>query len=86
MLTHLEFFLYALLVFEASILTTSSSLSMSDKLETLRFLMKNEISLMNNASSSLFFMIENLDKLMFSSAIGMKIVRRAWSEISHQSG
>jgi len=42
----------------------------------------DETSLMNDASSLLFFTIENLDKLIFSSAIGMETVRGAWSEMS----
>ena len=59
---------------------------MSDKSEMSRFLIIDETSLMNDASSLLFFTIENLDKLMFSSAIGMETVRGAWSEMSCQSG
>ena len=62
-------------VFEVKILTTSSSLSESDRLETLRFLMMDKISLMNATSSSLFFIIENLNELMFSLMIGMDTVR-----------
>jgi len=86
MLICLEFFLHALLVFEASVLTTFSGLSMSDRSETLRFLMMDETSLINITSSSLFFMIENLDELMFSFVMGIETVRGAWSEVSHQSG
>jgi len=48
--------------------------------------MMDETSLMNVASSSLFFEIENLDELMFSSAMEMETVRGAWLEVSHQSG
>jgi len=62
-------------MFEMRVLTTFSSLSMTDKLEMSRFLMTDEMSLMNKSSSSLFFIIENLDVLMFSSTIGMKIMR-----------
>jgi len=61
MLTCLEFFLHVLLVFEASVLTMFSSLSMLDRSEMSRFLMMDETSLMNIASSLLFFAIENLD-------------------------
>ena len=86
MLTYLEFFLHALLVFEASVLTMFSSLLMLDKSDMLRFLMMDETSLINIASSSLFFGIENLDKLMFSLAIEMETVRGVWSEVSHQLG
>ena len=73
-------------IFEARVLTTSLSLLISDKLETSRFLIIDEISLINNASSSLIFAIENLDELMSSSAIGIETVRGAWSEESCQSG
>jgi len=65
----LEFFSHAHSVYKANVLTMSSSLSMS------RFLIIDKTSLMNDASSSLFFAIENLDELIFSSAIGMKTVR-----------
>ena len=84
-LTSFKFLPYACSVFEASMLITSSSLSISDKLEMFRFLIMDETSLMNNAFSSLFFVIENLDELMFSSMIGMETVRGAWSKVSHQS-
>jgi len=57
---------------------------MSDTLETSRFLMMDETSLMNKASSSLFFAIDNLDELMFASAIRIKTVREAWLEVSCQ--
>jgi len=50
---------------------------MLDKSEISRFLIMDETFLMNDASSSLFFTIENLDKLTFSSTIGIKTVRRA---------
>jgi len=59
------------------VLTTFSSLSMTDKSEILRFLITDETSLMNESSSSLFFTIENLDVLMFSSTMGIEIMRRA---------
>jgi len=62
-------------MFEVRVLTTFSSLSMTDKSEMLRFLMTDEMSLMNESSFSLFFMIENLDVLMFSFTMGMEIVR-----------
>jgi len=64
-------------MFEVRVLTTFSSLSMTDKSEMLRFLMTDEMSLMNESSFSLFFMIENLDVLMFSFTMGMEIVRGA---------
>ena len=74
-LMSLALFLHACSMFEMRVLTTFSSLSMTDKLEMSRFLMTDEMSLMNKSSSSLFFIIENLDVLMFSSTIGMKIMR-----------
>ena len=46
----------------------------------------DEMSLINKASSSLFFMIDNLDELIFASAMGIEIVRGTWLEVSHQSG
>jgi len=46
--------------------------------------MMDETSLMNKASSSLFFVIDNLDELMFASAIRIKTVREAWLEVSCQ--
>ena len=66
------------------VLTTFSSLSLSDKLEMLRFLRADATSLINNFSSLLFFAIENLDVIMFSSIMGIVIVRGVWSEESHQ--
>ena len=64
-------------MFEARVLTIFSSLSMTDKSEMSRFLMMDEIFLMNESSSLLFFTIENLDVLMFSSTMKIKIVRVA---------
>jgi len=86
MLTHFEFVLYALSIFNARELTISSSLLISDKSETPRFLIAYETSLIKAVSSSLFFAIENLDETMFSSVIGMKTVRGAWSEEICQLG
>ena len=71
------FFLYACLINVVSILTTFSSLSLFVKSEMSRFLRAAATSLMNNSSSLLFFAIENLDVMMFSSIIGMVIVRGA---------
>ena len=50
------------------------------------FLIVYKISLIKLASSLLFFAIENFDEMMFSSAMGIDTVRRAWSKESHQSG
>jgi len=46
----------------------------------------DEMSLINKAFSSLFFMIDNLDELIFASAMEIETVRGAWSEVSYQSG
>jgi len=73
----LEFFSYACSIFKASELTTFSSLLMSDRLDMSRFLIIEEMSLMNEVSSLLFFAIENLVKLIFSSTMGMVTVSGA---------
>ena len=70
-LVYLAFFTHACLIFDSRRLTMSSSLLQSDKLEVLRFLIITVISLMKTISSSLFFGIDNLDEMMFSSAIGI---------------
>ena len=85
-LVHLAFFLHVCLIDTARVLTTFSSLSLSVKLEVLRFLRAAASSLMNDSSSLLFFTIENLDVMMFSSVIEMVIVSEVWSEESRQSG
>ena len=82
----LAFFLYVCLMDVARVLTIFSSLSLSDKLEMLRFLRADVTFLMNDSSSLLFFAIENLDVMIFSSVIGMVIVREVWSEESCQLG
>jgi len=70
----------------ARVLTIFSSLSLSVKLEVLRFLRAAATSLMNDSSSLLFFTIENLDVIIISSVMGIVIVSRAWSEKSYQLG
>ena len=47
---------------------------MSDRLDMSRFLIREEMSLMNEVSSSLFFAIENLVELIFFSTIEMVTV------------
>ena len=84
MLTYFEFVLHALSIFNVRKLTMSSSLLISDKSETPRFLIAYETSLIKAVSSSLFFVIENLDETMFSSVIRMETLRRAWSKKIHQ--
>jgi len=68
------------------VLTIFSSLSLSVKLEVLRFLRAAATSLMNDSSSLLFFTIENLDVIIISSVMGLVIVSRAWLEESYQLG
>jgi len=64
----------------------SSSLLIFDKLEIPRFLIAYEISLIKAVSSLLFFIIENLDEIMFSFVIRMETVRGAWSKEIRQLG
>jgi len=69
MLTCFEFNLHAFSILNTRELVVSLSLSMSDRLETLMLLMMDDTSLMKFSSSSLFFAMENLDVMMFSSVI-----------------
>jgi len=73
----LAFFTHACLIFDANRLTISLSLSLSVKLEVLRFFIIVVASLTKTASSSLFFGIKSLDKWIFSSTIGIDTVREA---------
>ena len=82
MLTHLKFNLHILSIFDMRKSTMSLSLLVSDKLEIVRFLIVCDTSLIKAVSSLLFFVIENLNKTMFSSVIGMETVKGAWSEKS----
>ena len=66
-------------------LVMNLSLLLLEKL-ILMFLIAYETSLIKLSSSSLFFAMENFDEIMFSSVIGIVIVRGVWSEESHQSG
>ena len=74
MLTCFEFNLHAFSILNTRELVVSLSLSISDRLETSMLLMMDDTSLMKFSSSSLFFVIENLDVMMFSSAIGTDTV------------
>ena len=85
-LTHFEFILHVFLILNARKLVVSSSLLLSDRSETLMFLITYETSLIKFSSSLLFFAMENFDITMFSSAIGMDTMIGAWSEESHHSG
>ena len=73
-LTCFEFILYVFSRLDARELVVSSSLLLSDRSETLMFLITYETSLIKFSSSLLFFTIENFDVIMFSSAIGMDTV------------
>ena len=65
----LVFFLHACSMDVVRVLTTFSSLSLSDKSEMSRFLRVDAIFLMNDFFSLLFFAIENLDMMIFFSVI-----------------
>ena len=67
-------------------LTMSSSLSQYVKLEMFRLLMIIVASLTKAAFSLLFFGIKSLNKMMFSSVIGIEIVRGVWSDERYQLG
>ena len=73
-LTCFEFILHVFSRLDAKELVVSSSLLLSDRLETLMFLIIYETSLIKFSSSLLFFTMENFDVMMFSSAIGMDTV------------
>ena len=82
-LTHLVFLPHARSMFDVRRLTMSSSLSQSVRLEVLRFFMTVVTSLTNVISSLLFFDMESLDELTFSSTMGIDTVRGGmiWGEI-----
>ena len=84
-LTHFEFILHAFLILNERKLVVASSLFLSDRSETLMFLITYETSLIKFSSSLLFFTMENFDITIFSSAIGMDTMIGAWSEESHHS-
>ena len=85
-LTHFEFILYVFSKLDARELVASSSLLLSDRSETLMFLITYETSLIKFSFSLLFFTIENFDVTMFSSIIGMDTMIGVWLEESHHSG
>lgn len=84
MLMAFKFFSQVTSTAEANLSTALSRLVIYDMLEVLIFLMKLVRSLMNVNSSSLSLMIECLLEMMCSSAIGMMMVRGAWSDESLQ--
>ena len=74
-LTIFKFFFYMHSTTLANSLTTLSKLSLSDKLEVWKFLIKDMRSLINNISSLLSLMIDLLLDSIYSSLIRMVIVR-----------
>ena len=82
----LVFLVHACLIFDSKMLTMSSSLSQYVKLEMFRLLMIIVASLTKAAFSLLFFGIKSLNKMMFSSVIGIEIVRGVWSDERYQLG
>ena len=85
-LTCFEFILHTFSRLDVRELVASSSLLLSNRLETSMFLIIYETSLIKFSSSLLFFAMENFDVTMFSSAIGMDTMIGTWSEESCHSG
>ena len=81
----LVFFFHACLILDLNRLTRFSSLTLSVRLEVLRFLMTTVASLTKAASSLLFFGIKSLDEVMYSLVIGIVTVKGAWSDNRCQS-
>jgi len=84
--TLLAFDFHANSTFEAKEFVTSSILLMSDKSNMLMLLIASKTSLINFFSSSLFFAMENLNKLIYSSSMVIVTDRRAWLDESQRSG
>ena len=85
-LIHLEFAFQAWSIVKASDVVVSSSLKELTKLSALMLLIAHVTSSMNLDSSSLFFVMENLNKLMYSSAMSIVTINGTWSEESYESG
>ena len=85
MLMTFEFFLQVTLTMEANLSVALLILAMSNMLEVLIFLMELVRSLMNIDSFSLSLMIKCLLEMMYSSVIGIMMVREAWLDKSLQS-
>ena len=79
-LTHLPFLFHAKLILDTSELTTFSSLLIFNRSEMSIFSIASKMFLTKLASSSLFFAIEYLTSLIFSSSIAIITEREAWSE------
>ena len=71
-LTCFKFTFHVSSILDTRKLVTSSSLQELERSETLMLLIVREMSLINLISSLLFFVIENLKDLIFSSAIAIK--------------
>jgi len=78
-----EFFTYTLSMMLARSFTVFSKWDISDKFVMSRFLMDAIISLINYSSSSLFLMIDLFLELIFSSTIGIIVVRGMWLEVGY---
>ena len=78
--TCLVFVFHANSIFNASKFVTSSILLWSDKSDISMFLIATETSLIKFFSSSLFFAIEDLNKLIFSSSMAIVTERGVWSD------
>ena len=78
-----EFFTHTFSTILARSFTVFSKWGISDKFVMSRFLMNMIISLMNYSSSSLFLMIDLFLELIFSSTIGIIIVRGIWLEVGY---
>ena len=85
-LIRFEFAFQAQLILEARNIVVSSSLKELFKSLVLMLLIVCTTSSMNLDSSSLFFIMEYLNKLMFSSVISILTVSRAWSNESWKLG
>ena len=81
MLMILDKFSQILLTLLVKSLMILFKLAMSDRLDTLRFLMDKVMSLIKATSSSLSLMIEHLVKLTLSSTIEIVMVRETWSDV-----
>jgi len=82
-LTHFEFAFHAQLMLEVREIVASSNLLKLDKADILILLIAHETSLIKLDSSSLFFAMECLNEMIFSSMILIKTVRDTWFKESH---
>ena len=86
MLTSFEYFIQVWSTILAKSDITFSNLGISKMFNVFNF-EKNVITfLMNSSFSSLFFVIVLLWKAMYSSTIGIVLVKGVWSDVRHYSG